>query len=69
MISIYIPQLKNALVSITAFDGLSDLQQLNMFAHIIGKGKMFNEGIQKNPDVSIYLINQYYDLYTYLGGV
>jgi hypothetical protein len=66
MNNIYIPQLRDSLLSITAFDGLSHSQQLNMFAHIIGKGKVFNEGIQQNPDVSIYLIDQYYDLYTYL---
>jgi hypothetical protein len=66
MDNVYIPQLMDALSSITAFDGLSNLQQKNMFAHIIGKGKSFNEGIQQNPDVSIYLIDQYHDLYTFL---
>jgi hypothetical protein len=66
MTEIYIPQLFNALSGITAFDELTHIQRMNMFAHIIGKGKLFNNGIQQNPDVSIYLIDQFYDLYTFL---
>jgi len=62
-----IPQLKAVLSNTALFDNLDTKSSINIMAHIIMKGEAFYNGIIENPDVSLYLIDQFYPVYDWIS--
>lgn len=66
MDSIFIPQLTRALSDVPLLDEIGQDNHNNILAHIIIKGLDFYNGIIDNPEVSLYLFDQYYPVYDWL---
>ena len=62
----YIPELKKALSNVPLLESVDIEHHNNILTHIIMNGKQFYEGIIQNPEVSLYLISQYYPVNDWL---
>jgi hypothetical protein len=63
---IYIPKLKEKLTNVPLLQTVESDNHNNILTHIIMKGKVFYNGILNNPEVSLYLYDQYYPVYDWL---
>lgn len=66
--NIYIPILKAKLNNVPLLQTIGDENYNNILTHIIVKGKIFYEGIINNPEVSLYLCNQFYPIHDWLSN-
>lgn len=65
----FIPELRTALNDVPLLQAIDDENHNNILTHIILKGKQFYEGIIQNPEVSLYLIPQYYPAYDWAMSI
>ena len=63
----FIPMLRRSLDEVP-FETLSEQDQKNFFSHVIAKGEVFFNGILENPIISLYLLNNFYPIYTWLSA-
>jgi hypothetical protein len=66
MDNVFIPELKIAVSDGPLLQAIEPENHNNILAHIIIKGLEFYNGIRNNPDVSLYLCDQYYPVYDWL---
>jgi hypothetical protein len=64
--TVFIPELDVILCDILPKHSLSPSEYKNILAHIIFKKKRFFNGIKTCPQVSLYLLEQYYPIYQWL---
>lgn len=68
MDNIFIPRLKEKIIFINLMDFIEPSNLDDILAHIIFKGKEFYNTILQNPDVCLYLVNQYYPIYSWISN-
>lgn len=68
MDDIFIPRLKEKIIYINLMDFIEPSNLDDILAHIIFKGKEFYNTILQNPDVCLYLVNQYYPIYSWISN-
>lgn len=66
MDNVFIPELTRAVSDIPLLQSIEQENHKNILAHIIFKGLDFYNGIIDNPEVSLYLCDQYYPVYDWL---
>jgi len=66
MDSVFIPKLKEKIIHTNLMDVVSSNDLKDILAHIIFKGKDFYNTILQDPEVCLYLVNQYHPIYDWL---
>lgn len=64
MINELIPRLKERLTILLQY--IDPSKHNNILSHIIMKGHIFYNSVMETPSISLYLIDQYYDVYDWL---
>ena len=64
---ILIPILKKKIQTVSSFENLDNIQIKNFMTHIIFKGPEFYKAVILDPDLSLYLYNNYYPIYDWLN--
>jgi hypothetical protein len=63
---IHLPLLRNCLRNVPVMDGIEESNYNDLLTHAICKGREFYSGIIRNPEIILYLCDQYYPIYTWL---
>lgn len=66
--SIFIPLLTVKLKDTPVLDGINSIDYNNFMTHIIFKGAKFYMAIILNPDISLYLCDQFYPIHDWLNS-
>ena len=64
---IHLPLLRNCLRNVPVMDGIDESNYNDLLTHVICKGRDFYSGIIRNPEIVLYLCDQYYPIYTWLN--
>lgn len=63
---IHLPLLRDCLRNVPIMDGIEESNYNDLLTHAICKGRDFYSGIIRNPEIILYLCDQYYPIYTWL---